>query len=95
MTPSEVMAGANGTPSINVADGELSVDCVGFLSFDDATVISSVKTVVSGVTTERVATRLNLVGRTIPKGMPVFFGFTAQKITLSAGSGIYIKAKAW
>jgi len=91
----ETIAGTYGTPSINVADGELTVDCVGFVSWDDATVISSIKTVVGATITEMGTTRLNLAGRTIPKGLLVTFGFTAQKITLSAGSGIVVKSKSW
>jgi hypothetical protein len=92
MLPIEKIAGDKGTPYIAAATGEVTVNCVGFQSWDDTTVLSSVKTVVGATTTERVATRLNLAAQTIPLGMVVMFGFVAQKITLSAGGGVYLRA---
>jgi hypothetical protein len=83
------IAGYNGTPYIASADGEVEVECVGFVSWDDATVISSLK---DEVGTNQIDTLLNLGSVAIPSGKLVGFGFLAHKITLSEGGGIYLRA---
>jgi len=82
----EDLSGVNGTPYIKAADGEVTVNCSGFTSWDDASVIESVKTA-DGV--ERVETLLKLNTIAIGKGLTVGFGFVAAKIKLSAGAGLY------
>lgn len=90
----ETSAGIHGTPNINVADGLMNIKCCGFQSWDDATVISHLKTSDESAT-ERIATALNLASRPIPKGMTIMFGFEASQIQVSAGSGSVIKSEAF
>jgi len=85
----EDISGINGTPYIKAADGEVTVNCTGFTSWDDLSVIESVKTADG---TERVTTLLKLNTIPIPKGMSVGFGFVAVSIKLSAGAGLYHRA---
>lgn len=86
------MSGVNGTPYIKAADGEITVNCTGFTSWDDASVIESVKT---SDGTDRITTLLKLNTITIPKGMSVGFGFVATDIKLSAGAGLYHRAESF
>lgn len=86
-----IMSGGYGTPYIT-SGAEVVKDCFGFKSWDDASVISSVKTTEGAVDTERKAL-LNLNTISIPKGEVIIFGFKATKITLSAGKGLLIKAE--
>lgn len=88
----EDISGINGTPYIKAADGEVTVNCTGFTSWDDTSVIESVKTADG---TERVATLLNLNTIPIKAGFTVGFGFVATKIKLSAGAGLYHRAESF
>lgn len=85
----QMIGGAFGTPYIKSADNEVSIKCHGFKSWDDTTVISSLKDAedVEHISTTRLATV------PIPKGELVTFGFVASKITLSAGSGTVLRSE--
>ena len=85
----QMVAGGYGTPHIKAADGQTSTPCYGLVSWDDETVISSLKT---DDDVERITTPLKLNAVAIPKGCLVAFGFEAAKITLSGGSGVLLKS---
>ena len=86
------ISGVNGTPYIKAADGEITVNCTGFTSWDDTSVIESVKTADG---TERITTLLKLNTIPIKAGFSVGFGFVATKIKLSAGAGLYHRAESF
>lgn len=80
-------SGARGGKYIVSGDGEVTIDNVGFVSWDDATVVSVVT--IGGANV--VDTTYNLGTIVIPKGSLVTWGAVATSIRVSAGGGWILK----
>ena len=85
-------AGADcGMEYIKVATGTVTVKCLGFVSDDDTTVIDELNV----GETNYISTRHNAGSQTLKTGIPFLFGYTADSIKLSAGSGWIIRAESF
>lgn len=80
-------SGARGGKYIAAADAEVTIDNVGFVSWDDATVIQTLT--IGGANV--VDTIYNLGAITIPQGSVVTWGAVATTIRVSAGAGWVLK----
>ena len=81
-------AGYNGTRYISGTDA-VTCKAIGFESFDDTTVIESVK---DSAEVEQIS-NMNYDGVTLKDGKVIWFGFVSSSIKLASGAGHYISAE--